>query len=126
MGLFVDHETTRWWHMATIQVAENAPALAEILADLDWGFRLDPARASPPGYHWLELYVDARRGTHRCALIAHRLLSALKSISDAGDLPGFRLIAGERWLDYPEASISPNTVADLEKGSFEQHRHKKY
>ena len=88
-----------WCLMATVQVAADAPDLAEILADLDFGFRLAPAAASPPGYRWLNLLVDARRGERRCGYTAHRLLTALQRIAESGELPGFRIIAGERWLD---------------------------
>lgn len=94
-------QKSRWRHMATVQVAEGAPDLAGILADLDFDFRLDAAPASPPGFRWFHLYVNARRGERRCALTAHRLLCALQRIADGGDLPEFRVIAGERWLDYP-------------------------
>jgi len=94
-------EPLRWCLMATVQVAEGAPDLADILADLDFGFRLEPAASSPPGRRWLNLYIDARRGQRRCALTAHRLLSALNRLAEAGDIPGYRVIAGERWLEYP-------------------------
>ena len=114
MDSFVEHPSTRWLHMATIQVAENGPDLADILSDLDFGFRLEPAGASPSGYRWLELLVDARRGPCRCALTAHRLLCALQCIAGTGDLPGFRVIAGERWLDDPRAfsSVVPDAAAE--------------
>jgi len=92
-----------WSHMATLQVAENAPNLAEILADLEFGFRLVPAAASPPGLLWYQLWVDGRRGPRRCGLIAHRLLAALQRLADLGDLPAFRILAGERWLGYSTA-----------------------
>lgn len=89
-------ESSHWCLMATLQVAEDAPDLAAILADLDFGFRLEFAAFSPPGYRWLNLYVDARRGQRRCGLTAHRLLSALMRLADAGDISGYRVLAGER------------------------------
>ncbi|HEY0724086.1 MAG TPA: hypothetical protein VGD41_08910 [Pyrinomonadaceae bacterium] len=95
-----------WCLMATVQVAAEAPDLAEILADLDFGFRLEPAAASPPGYRWLNLLVDARRGERRCGYTAHRLLTALQRIAESGELPGFRILAGERWLDVPALGFS--------------------
>lgn len=104
-------KSSGWCLMATVQVAEGAPDLAGILADLHFDFRLDPAAASPPGYRWFNLFVDARRGLRRCALIAHRLLSALKRIAEAGDLPGFDILGGERWLEYP----APLEMTLLEK-----------
>lgn len=95
---FSDREVG-WWLMATIQLAEDAPDLSEILADIDDGFRLRPAPCSPPGYRWLNLLVDSRRGWRRCAYTAHRLLGALQRIAEGGDLPGYGIIAGERWLE---------------------------
>jgi hypothetical protein len=83
--------------MATLQIAEDGPDLPAILADLDFDFRLERA-PSPPGVIWFNLLVDASRGQRCCARIAHRLLTALDSISKCGDLPAFRIIAGERWL----------------------------
>jgi len=85
--------------MATVQVADTAPDIASILTDLDIGFSLESAAASPPGFRWLNLLVDARRGERRCAYAAHRLLSALQRIADTGELPGFQIIAGDHWLD---------------------------
>jgi len=104
--------------MATVQIAEDAPDLAAILADLDFGFGLEPAAASPPGFRWLNLSVDARRGPQRCGLTAHRLLSALTRL--AGDVPGFHVIAGERWLNYlmgskPLPSEAASGQADLSR-----------
>jgi len=96
----VRREPSQWCLMATVQVAEDAPDLPAILADLDFDFRLERA-PSPPGVLWLNLLVDASRGPQRCGRIAHRLLNALQSISECGDLPAFRIIAGERWLHSP-------------------------
>ena len=98
----VRHDHSQWCLMATLQVAEDAPDLQAILADLDFDFRLERI-PSPPGVSWFNLLVNARRGQRRCALIAHRLLNALHSIARSGDLPSFRIIAGERWLRSPEA-----------------------
>jgi hypothetical protein len=112
----VRFQLSRWCLMATVQVAEGAPDLADILADLDFDFRLEPAAASPPGYRWLNLLVDARRGQRRCGLTAHRLLSALKRLAEGGDLPGFQVIAGERWLEYPastEATFVETSAGDV-------------
>ncbi|MBO9664629.1 hypothetical protein [Dokdonella sp.] len=110
MNPTVRFQPPQWCLMATIQVAEGAPNLVDILADLSFDFRLDPAPASPPGFIWFQLFVDARRGQRRCELTAHRLLSALQRIAEGGDLPGFRVVAGERWLEYP-ASDAPREGA---------------
>lgn len=93
-------DPAHWRHMATIEVAEQAPDLATLLADLDFDFRLDPEPA-PPGLRRFALRVNARRGERRCALTAHRLLGALKSIAATGDLPGFAIVAGAHWADHP-------------------------
>jgi hypothetical protein len=110
MSLMVNRPL-HWYLMATIQVADTAPDLAEILADLDFAFRLEPAAASPPGFHWFNLLIDARRGERRCAYTAHRLLSALQRIAESGELPGFHIIAGERWLDEDAVGFSRENPA---------------
>lgn len=104
----------RWWCMATVQVAEGSPDLVTILADLDYGFRLVPAALSPPGYRWFHLLLDVRRGRRRCEVMAHRLLSALQRIAETGDLPSFRIIAGERWLDQPALDIRAEIAEDAD------------
>lgn len=114
-------EPSHWCLMATVQVAEGAPDLADILADLDLGFRLEPAAASPPGCRRLHLYIDARRGPRRCGLTAHRLLSALTHLAEAGDVPGFEVIAGERWLEYPMGSNS--SISEAASASADMSRH---
>jgi hypothetical protein len=96
----------QWCFMATVEVADHAPDLAEILADLDFAFRLEPAAASPPNVRWFNLLVDARRGERRCGYTAHKLLSALQRIAASGELPGFRIIVGERWLDGHALGLS--------------------
>lgn len=113
----VRFQPPQWCLMATIQVAEGAPNLVDILADLSFDFRLDPAPTSPPGLTWFHLFVDARRSQRRCELTAHRLLSALQRIAEGGDLPGFRVIAGERWLNYPAASDAPQREAPQRSAS---------
>src|SRR5690349_6865610 len=102
--------------MATVQVAENAPDLSAILADLDHAFRLEAAPSSPPGFRWFNLLVDARRGTRRCAYTAHRLLCALQRIAEGGDLPGFHVIAGERWLESASLDAFVRENADRATG----------
>ena len=96
----VRRKPSQWCLMATLQVAEDAPDLQAILADLDFDFRLERT-PSPPGVVWFNLLVEASRGPRRCGRVAHRLLNALHSIATCGDLPSFRIIAGERWLQSP-------------------------
>jgi hypothetical protein len=102
--------------MAIIQVAEGAPDLPAILADLDFDFRLERT-PSPPGVVWFDLLVDVRRGQRRCARIAHRLLNALHSIARCGDLPDFRIIAGERWLHSPVPDDGIQQIESYSQGS---------
>lgn len=101
-------------HMATIEVAEQAPDLAALLADLDFDFRLDPLPARP-GLRRFALCVNAARGERRCALTAHRLLGALKSIAATGDLPGFAIVAGAHWAEHPGWPV-PRNEPDLAHG----------
>jgi hypothetical protein len=102
--------------MATLQVAEDAPDLPAILADLDFDFRLERT-PSPLGVLWFNLLVDAGRGQRRCGRVAHRLLNALQSISECGDLPAFRIIAGERWLHSPVPDHDMHRTERHDQGS---------
>jgi len=117
----VRREPSQWCLMATVQVAEDAPDLPAILADLDFDFRLERA-PSPLGVLWLNLLVDATRGPRRCGRVAHRLLNALKSISECGDLPAFRIIAGERWLHSPVPDDSVHRIESHDAGSSSDSR----
>lgn len=114
----VRRDPSQWCLMAMLQVAEDAPDLPAILADLDFDFRLERI-PSPPGVLRFNLLVNARRGQRRCALIAHRLLNALRSIADAGDLPSFRIIAGERWLHSPATAVDDTRHPGVEQGRSE-------
>jgi len=112
----VRRDPSQWCLMATLQVAEGAPDLPAILADLDFDFRLERT-PSPAGVVWFNLLVDARRGHRRCARIAHRLLNALHSIAKCGDLPDFRIIAGERWLHSPLPDDAMQPIESHSQGS---------
>lgn len=112
----VRREPSQWCLMATLQVAEDAPDLPAILADLDFDFRLERT-PSPPGVSWFNLLVDAGRGQRRCGRVAHRLLNALQSISECGDLPAFRIIAGERWLHSPVPDHDMHRTERHDQGS---------
>ena len=112
----VRRDPSQWCLMATLQVAEDAPDLPAILADLDFDFRLERT-PSPPGVLWFNLLVDAGRGQRRCGRVAHRLLNALQSISECGDLPAFRIIAGERWLHSPVPDHDMHRTERHDQGS---------
>lgn len=114
----VRRDPSQWCLMATLEVAEDAPDLPAILADLDFDFRLEPI-PSPPGFARFDLLVNARRGQHRRALIAHRLLNALHSIARSGDLPAFRIVAGERWLHSPAIADDGARHPGIEQGRSE-------
>jgi hypothetical protein len=98
---------SNWRLMGTIEVAANAPRLANVLADLALDFRLETALASPPGYAWFDLYVDASRGERRCERTACMLLDALLRIAEAGEIPAFRIVAGEQWLQIEAMNEHP-------------------
>jgi|GEM_PF-2059644 len=105
----VRRDASQWCLMATLEVAEGAPDLSAILTDLDFDFILEPIQA-PPGLRRFNLLLNERRGRRRCALVAHRLLNALQSIARTGDLPSFRIVAGERWLAYPDDLDAPDMM----------------
>ena len=95
---FTSHRA-QWRWMATVELAAEAPDVSAVLQDLRYDFRLVEAAASPPGYRWLHLYVDACRGERRCILSTRCLLGALQRLAEIGELRHLRIIAGEQWLD---------------------------
>jgi hypothetical protein len=106
---FTSHRA-QWRWMATVELAAAAPDVSAVLQDLRYDFRLVEAAASPPGYRWLHLYVDACRGERRCILSTRCLLGALKRLAEIGELQHLRIIAGEQWLD--ESEIARGTDED--------------
>jgi len=90
--------------MATIEVHGDVGDLDDILDDLSYDSRLEPTFSLCADTRRFDLVVNASRGEDRSAMAAYALLSALEAIAEHGGLPGFRIVAGEHWLDHARTS----------------------
>ena len=84
--------------VAGFEVRAESSRLADIIGESEQQFHLAIAAASPPGYQWFDIYVDAHLGERRAALAAHSILSALVAGSEKGWLDDFRILFGKQWL----------------------------
>ena len=87
-----------WRRMAVIEVDASCRNLDDILEDISFDSRLEPEPAMDQGTCRFALIVNASRGPDRSAMATFALLSALEAIAEDGGLPGFRVVAGQYWL----------------------------
>jgi len=88
----------RWRHMATVEVGCAVTNFAQLVQDDTLEFQVEPAGKSPPGVQWFLFFMDLSTGERRAARTAWAILTALKRSADAGILPEFRVVEGQRWL----------------------------
>jgi hypothetical protein len=104
-----------WRTMAMVELDGAAGRLDEVLADIRFDCRLNPA---PSRADKMTFYVvaDASRGQQHAVRSAMVLLSALDAIAQSGEFAGFRVIAAEErllvdaWMR--RAGVRPNGRAD--------------
>jgi hypothetical protein len=102
--------------VAGTEVRAESSNFGEVLADREQEFHIAPAAASPPGYHWFDIYVDAQRGERRAAATAHTILSALVEGSTKGWIEDFRILFGKQYLQVGETLASeshPSQFGDM-------------
>lgn len=102
--------------VARIEVRAESSSLAEVLRDASREFQLAPAAASPPGYHWFDIEVDAERCERGAALTAPGVLSDLVDRGANGRIEDFRILCGQQWLQVGPATVSnahPWELGDL-------------
>lgn len=98
--------------VAGVEVRSPGADLVAYVGSQTSVFRLQPAAASPFGFAWYELFVDAAQGERRAAHAAHSVLSALQLASDAGWLEDFRIVFGEHWLQVRDLRDSVEDMID--------------
>jgi hypothetical protein len=91
--------TFGWRLVATVEISNRAPSLKSLLDGVGQAFDLQPASKSPPGFSWFDLSIDSSLPERRTAAIARALLAAMAERSRCGQLDGFRIIAGQHWLE---------------------------
>jgi hypothetical protein len=87
-----------WRTMAMIELDGAVDALGEILSDLRFDCRLNPAPPSVADNLRFYVVADASRGQQRAVRSAMVLLSALDAIAQSGEFAGFRIVAAEERL----------------------------
>jgi hypothetical protein len=84
--------------MATVEVDASAGALHEVLSDIRFDSRLEPAPSMRPDRLRYRIVADVSRSEHRAARSAGVLLSALDAIARNGDFAAFRVLAADERL----------------------------
>jgi hypothetical protein len=87
-----------WRTMAMIELDGEVAALDEVLSDIRFDCRLDPAPPSRAGKPRFYVIADASRGQQRAVRSAMVLLSALDAIAQSGEFAGLRIVAAEERL----------------------------
>jgi len=87
-----------WRTMAMVEVNGAAGMLDEVLADIRFDCRLNPAPSSRADRMTFYVVADASRGQQHAVRSAMVLLSALDAIAQSGEFAGFRVIAAEERL----------------------------
>jgi hypothetical protein len=103
-----------WRTMATVEVDGAAGALDEVLSDMPFDSRLEPAPPSRPDSLRFYIVADASRGVERAARSAGMLLSALDAIARSGEFPSFRIVAADHRVALdanPAATTAPRAAA---------------
>jgi hypothetical protein len=105
-----------WRTMATVEVDAAAGALDEVLSDIRFDSRLEPAPPAHPDRLRYRIVADASRGPDRAARSAGMLLSALDAIARSGEFPGFRIVAADERLRIDanaaaKTAFRPETLA---------------
>lgn len=99
----------RWLIVATFEVEQHVPLAAHLQGKVT-DFLLQPSPSSPPGYTWIDVYVDSTLGMQHAARIAHAVLTELA----ASELAGYRIVVGAQYLDIGATdgeTAHPTTVA---------------
>jgi hypothetical protein len=99
-----------WRLIATVELSDQAQSLDELLGAYNHLFALSAAKASPPGFRWINIAVDRTLSQRRTAVLARTLLSALAQREAMGNLAGFRIIAGQHWVDIQASALATYEV----------------
>lgn len=88
-----------WQRIAVFEIEADAPIVDNLRGNApDSPYLIIPARESPPGLRWYEIYVDFGIGEVLAIRLAQGQLEAVQRWANAGLMPGFRLVSGREWL----------------------------
>jgi hypothetical protein len=100
-----------WCAIATIELSDRFDDFPELVADSHMECRAEPFAKSPPGHAWFHILSDLSKGERRSARTAFSLLTALSDLAAGGELPGFRIVSGEHWLELPQSRLGAMPAA---------------
>ncbi|MBA8886366.1 hypothetical protein FHW12_000557 [Dokdonella fugitiva] len=105
-----------WQRIAVFEIDADAPIVDDLRGNApDSRHLIIPARESPPGLRWYEVYVDFGIGEVLAIRLAQAQLQAVQRWATAGLMPGFRLVSGVEWLTAD--GVRPRTEWRLDKVS---------
>lgn len=90
-----------WTVVATVEVAANE-ALAQFLPRETSEYAFARAPQSPPGYTWIDIYVDFGLGVEHASRIARSILAELSACG----FSDFRVVAGAAYLELSSNVLS--------------------
>ncbi|HEU4664126.1 MAG TPA: hypothetical protein VFS55_08860 [Dokdonella sp.] len=102
-----------WQRIAVFEVDADAPIVDNLRGNApDSPHLIIPARESPCGMRWYEIYVDFGIGEVLAIRLAQSQLQAVQRWADAGLMPGFRLVSGSEWLSADGTRPRPSWRLD--------------
>lgn len=104
----VARTTGSWQRIAVFEIDADAPIVDDLRGNApDSRHLIIPARESPPGVRWYEIYVDFGIGDVQAIRLAQAQLQAVQRWADRGQMPGYRLVCGDEWLGADGARPRP-------------------
>jgi len=82
-----------WQRIAVFEIDADAPIVDNLRGNApDSHHLIIPARVSPPGLRWYELYVDFAIGDVQAIRLAQAQLQAVRTWATSGLMPGYRIV----------------------------------
>ncbi|HEY6941480.1 hypothetical protein [Dokdonella sp.] len=107
-----------WQRVAVFEIEADAPIVDDLRGNApDSPCLIIPARESPPGVRWYEIYIDFGIGEVLAIRLAQSQLEAVQRWANAGLMPGFRLINGREWLRADGTRPRPGWQLDRVKAA---------
>ena len=107
-----------WQRIAVFEIDADAPIVDDLRGNApDSRHLVIPARESPPGLRWYEIYVDFGIGEVLAIRLAQAQVQAVQRWATEGLMPGFRLVSGHEWLTADGTRPRPDLRLDRVSGA---------
>jgi hypothetical protein len=107
-----------WQRIAVFEIDADAPVVDDLRGNApDSRHLIIPARESPPGLRWYEIYVDFGIGEVLAIRLAQAQLQTVQRWAAAGRMPGYRLVSGHEWLTADGTRPRPGWRLDRVSGA---------